>query len=167
MARRSGGAPQVTEYWWKSPSSAWWAASMSSRGGGKFGMPCARFTPPSWSTTRVISRITDSVNPCTLLDIRSELMGCSCAARPRRCHRRDVTAPDEHAPAWSRPGLVCPSETRVSGHRLGYAYRTGCGVASVGVVNEGHTGPGRTPAIACPSGDDDVAFDGIDLDAAL
>src|SRR5437762_7451109 len=113
---------------------------MSSRGGGKF-VPCARFTPPSWSTTRVISRITDSVNPCTLLDIRSELMGCSCAARPRRCHRRDVTAPDEHAPAWSRPGLVCPSETRVSGHRLGYAYRTGCGVASVGVVNEGHTRP--------------------------
>src|SRR5215470_17421116 len=28
-------------------------------------MPCARFTPPSWSTTRVISRMTDSVKPWT------------------------------------------------------------------------------------------------------
>src|SRR2546427_2066640 len=32
-------------------------------------MPCARFTPPSWSTTRVISRMTDSVKPWTRFEI--------------------------------------------------------------------------------------------------
>src|SRR5215831_13411235 len=32
-------------------------------------MPCARFTPPSWSTTRVISRMTDSVKPWTRREI--------------------------------------------------------------------------------------------------
>src|SRR6266436_2453220 len=47
------------------------AASSNSGGGGKFGMPCARLIPPYWSLTRVISRITDSVNPCT----RREIIG--------------------------------------------------------------------------------------------
>src|SRR5437867_3251409 len=32
-------------------------------------MPWARFTPPSWSTTRVISRMTDSVKPWTRREI--------------------------------------------------------------------------------------------------
>src|SRR6266850_3538015 len=41
------------------------AASISAWGGRKFGMPWARFTPPYWLTTRVISRMTDSVNPWT------------------------------------------------------------------------------------------------------
>jgi hypothetical protein len=45
MARRSDGVPQVIAYWWKSPSMARWAASISSRGGGKFGMPWARLMP--------------------------------------------------------------------------------------------------------------------------
>ena len=55
--------PQVIAYWWKSPSMARWAASMSSRGGLKFGIPWARLMPSYWLLTRVISRITDSVNP--------------------------------------------------------------------------------------------------------
>src|SRR5215467_6796410 len=63
------GVPQVIAYWWKSPSIARCAAAISSGGGGKFGMPCARFTPPSWSTTRVISRMTDSVKPWTRREI--------------------------------------------------------------------------------------------------
>src|SRR5215475_8992913 len=63
------GVPQVIAYWWKSPSIARWAAAMSSGGGGKLGMPWARFTPPSWSTTRVISRMTDSVKPWTRREI--------------------------------------------------------------------------------------------------
>src|SRR5215467_15468626 len=69
MARRSRGAPQVIAYWWKSPSSARWAASTSSRGGGKLGMPWARLMPSCSLLTRVISRITDSVKPCTRLEI--------------------------------------------------------------------------------------------------
>src|SRR5687768_4596907 len=69
MARRSDGVPQVIAYWWKSPSMARWAASISSRGGGKFGMPWARLMPSYWLLTRVISRITDSVKPWTRLEI--------------------------------------------------------------------------------------------------
>src|SRR3990172_4652857 len=46
-----------------------WAASRSSLGGGKLGIPWARLTPPYWLLTRVISRITDSVNPWTRLEI--------------------------------------------------------------------------------------------------
>src|SRR2546427_711883 len=37
-------------------------------------MPCARLTPPTSLTTRVISRMTDSVNPCTRFEIRVALM---------------------------------------------------------------------------------------------
>src|SRR5712691_4034121 len=69
MARRSDGVPQVIAYWWKSPSMARWAASTSSRGGGKLGMPWARLMPSYWLLTRVISRMTDSVKPCTRLEI--------------------------------------------------------------------------------------------------
>src|SRR5205809_3485018 len=69
MARRRLGVPHVIAYWWKSPSIARWAASSSAFGGGKLGMPWARFTPPSWSTTRVISRMTDSVKPWTRFEI--------------------------------------------------------------------------------------------------
>src|SRR4026209_451922 len=65
MARRSRGVPQVMAYCGKSPSSARCAASPSSRGGGKLGMPWARLMPSYWLFTRVISRMTDSVNPCT------------------------------------------------------------------------------------------------------
>src|ERR671925_62381 len=61
MARRRLGVPHVIAYWWKSPSIARCAASSSSGGGEKFGIPWARLTPPSWLTTRVISRMTDSV----------------------------------------------------------------------------------------------------------
>src|SRR3972149_11146310 len=69
MARRRRGVPRGIAYWWKSPSIARWAASSTSRGGGKFGIPCARLTPPWWITTRVISRMTDSVNPWTRFEI--------------------------------------------------------------------------------------------------
>src|SRR3990172_3279787 len=73
MARRRLGVPQVIAYWWKSPSMARWAASSSSRGGGKSGIPCARLTPPCWLTTRVISRMTDSVKPWTRREITRRL----------------------------------------------------------------------------------------------
>ena len=75
MARRRPGVPHVMAYWWKSPSSARCAASMTARGGGKFGIPWARLTPPCWATTRVISRMTDSVNPWTRREIGMRLAG--------------------------------------------------------------------------------------------
>src|SRR5262249_21096744 len=73
MAWRSPGVPHVIAYWWKSPSSARWAASTTAGGGAKFGMPWARLTPPYWLTTRVISRMTDSVNPWTRSEIRTRV----------------------------------------------------------------------------------------------
>src|SRR5687767_3189523 len=81
MARRRDGVPHVIAYWWKSPSMARCAASRSSFGGAKFGMPWARLTPPCWFTTRVISRMTDSVKPCTRSDMR--LMAASAASGDR------------------------------------------------------------------------------------
>src|SRR5687767_8575404 len=39
------------------------AASFRAAGAGKFGKPCARLIPPWTCTSRVISRITDSVKP--------------------------------------------------------------------------------------------------------
>src|SRR5215207_7434679 len=55
-------------------SRARWAASISALGGAKFGMPCARFTPPRSATTRVISRMTDSVKPSTRLESRVTIL---------------------------------------------------------------------------------------------
>src|SRR6266545_313060 len=80
MARRRRGVPQVIAYWWKSPSMARCAASSTSLGGGKFGIPWARLIPPYWLLTRVISRITDSVKPCT----RLEIIGAPWSRRIRR-----------------------------------------------------------------------------------
>src|SRR5262249_33497942 len=76
-----------------------WAAAISSGGGGKFGMPCARFTPPSWSTTRVISRMTDSVKPWTRVDIGCRVIYPNVGRRspaqaPRRPSRNDDVALD-------------------------------------------------------------------------
>src|SRR5262245_60784854 len=73
MARRRRGAPHVIAYWWKSPSRARWAAATSSAGGGKSGIPCARLIPPCSSLTRVISRMTDSVNAWTRLEITRDV----------------------------------------------------------------------------------------------
>src|SRR6266704_5310831 len=56
-------------YWWKSPSMARWAASRISVGGGKLGIPWARLIPSCWLLMRVISRMTDSVNPWTRFEI--------------------------------------------------------------------------------------------------
>src|SRR5713101_187555 len=56
-------------YWWKSPSMARWAASRISLGGGKLGIPWARLIPSCWLLMRVISRMTDSVNPWTRFEI--------------------------------------------------------------------------------------------------
>src|SRR6267142_1414229 len=84
MARRSDGVPHVIAYWWKSPSMARWAASISSRGGGKLGIPWARLMPSYWLLTRVISRITDSVNPWTRLEIMRREREALPAARDGR-----------------------------------------------------------------------------------
>src|SRR5690349_12193981 len=46
-----------------------WAARFISVGAGKSGKPCARLTPPWRAHSRVISRMTDSVNCCALVEI--------------------------------------------------------------------------------------------------
>jgi hypothetical protein len=44
------------------------AASFTAAGAAKSGKPCDRLTPPTRSLSRVISRITDSVNCVAFLD---------------------------------------------------------------------------------------------------
>src|SRR5262245_12319676 len=61
-ASRSGLAPHVTAYWLTSSSIAAMAAALTASGAGKSGNPCDRLTPPWRSLSRVISRMTDSVN---------------------------------------------------------------------------------------------------------
>src|SRR5262245_29184470 len=46
-----------------SASIACFAAAFTVAGAGKFGKPCARLIPPCIALSRVISRMTDSVNP--------------------------------------------------------------------------------------------------------
>src|SRR5919201_2259318 len=65
MASRITFAPQVVAYWLKSARIASTAASFRSAGAAKSGKPWARFrqlSPCSAMHSRVISRITDSVN---------------------------------------------------------------------------------------------------------
>src|SRR5579885_3908366 len=62
MALRSDREPQVIAYWLMSRAIASAAASLSTAGAGKSGNPCARLMAPCCMASRVISRITDSVN---------------------------------------------------------------------------------------------------------
>jgi len=66
IASRSGFAPQVIAYWLMSSEMACRAASLISAGAAKSGKPCERFTALCFNASRVISRITDSVN-CSAL----------------------------------------------------------------------------------------------------
>src|SRR5277367_89684 len=66
MASRSGFAPQVMAYWLMSSAMACRAASLISAGAAKSGKPCDRLTALCFCASRVISRMTDSVN-CSAL----------------------------------------------------------------------------------------------------
>ena len=70
IAARNGSAPQVIGYWLTSSAIAWRAASLISSGAGKSGKPCDRLIAPCATASRVISRITDSVNEEALRDAR-------------------------------------------------------------------------------------------------
>src|SRR5439155_6985865 len=61
-ASRRRFAPQVMAYWFTSSRSARAAASFRTSGAGKFGNPWARLMAPCSVASRVIPRITDSVN---------------------------------------------------------------------------------------------------------
>src|SRR6266536_584740 len=67
IASRNRLAPQVIAYWLTSASIAALAAALSSGGHGKSGNPCDRLIASCSSASRVISRITDSVNEPTFL----------------------------------------------------------------------------------------------------
>src|SRR6266699_5210825 len=62
VAARSGFAPQVMAYWLMSSAMALRAASLISSGAAKSGNPWDRLTARCFKASRVISRITDSVN---------------------------------------------------------------------------------------------------------
>ena len=67
-------------------------------GGRKFGMPWARFTPPYWLTTRVISRMTDSVKPWTRWEIAHD--GCGLSGLRRWPGTIATSSPSLSAVAW-------------------------------------------------------------------
>src|SRR5215475_7480683 len=67
-ASRSGRWPHVTAYWLSSALIAAHAASFTACGAAKSGNPCDRLTALCASLSRVISRMTDSVNCSAFLD---------------------------------------------------------------------------------------------------
>src|SRR3982075_2085157 len=75
IASLSAGLPQVIAYWLMSPLIAAHAASFIGSGIGKSGNPCARLIAPYWFATRVISRITDSVNVLALFAVLIIVLG--------------------------------------------------------------------------------------------
>src|SRR4051794_23007912 len=70
MASRKSRAPQVIAYWLTSSAIACMATRLMSSGAAKSGKPCERLTAPCLIASRVISRITDSVNEFALLETR-------------------------------------------------------------------------------------------------
>src|SRR5205823_11233062 len=75
IAARKSRAPQVIAYWFTSASIACMAARLISAGAAKSGKPCDRLTAPCFKASRVISRMTDSVNWLALRETRREIEG--------------------------------------------------------------------------------------------
>src|SRR5216684_5620839 len=75
IASRKSFAPQVIAYWLTSSAMACIATRLMSSGAGKSGKPCERLTAPYFIASRVISRITDSVNKLALRETRREIEG--------------------------------------------------------------------------------------------
>src|SRR5437899_2998188 len=100
MAWRRFRAPQVIAYWLTSASMARRAASFTSRGAGKSGNPCERFTAPCSWASRVISRMTDSVKRAALSDARTLT---SAGPRERRARPLERARRRRPAPPPARP----------------------------------------------------------------
>src|SRR5256714_13989547 len=75
IASRKSFAPQVMAYWFMSLAIACIATRLMSSGAAKSGKPCERLTAPYFIASRVISRITDSVNWLALREMRREAEG--------------------------------------------------------------------------------------------
>src|SRR5690606_10384012 len=110
-ASRSGFAPHVIAYWFRSASIARFAASLIAGGAGKSGKPWARLTAPCCCASRVIARITDSVKTAAFADVKFRPMR---AALPSPCERRDrsrasgarrVSPPSQERPSAGERGL--------------------------------------------------------------
>src|SRR6185436_13750461 len=70
IASRKSFEPQVIAYWFTSASIASIARRLMSAGAAKSGNPCDRLTAPCFNASRVISRITDSVNELAFFETR-------------------------------------------------------------------------------------------------
>src|SRR6185503_17240604 len=70
IASRKSFEPQVIAYWFTSASIASIALRLISAGAAKSGKPCDRLTAPCFKASRVISRITDSVNELAFFETR-------------------------------------------------------------------------------------------------
>src|SRR5258708_39098775 len=81
IASRKSFAPQVIAYWFTSSAIACIATRLTSSGAAKSGNPCERLTAPYFIASRVISRITDSVNWLALRETRREIDGAGVVIR--------------------------------------------------------------------------------------
>src|SRR4030095_13447616 len=88
IASRSDGDPHVIAYWLTSPWIAAAAAFFIGSGMGKSGKPWARLIAPCWCASRVISRMTLSVN----VAVRSEGIGAN-RLRDGRWEMGDLRSP--------------------------------------------------------------------------
>src|SRR5437762_10798107 len=75
MASRKSFAPQVIAYWFTASAIACMATRLMSSGAAKSGKPCERLTAPYFIASRVISRITDSVNRPAFRETRRVIEG--------------------------------------------------------------------------------------------
>src|SRR5437764_4608765 len=104
IASRKSFAPQVIAYWLTSSAIACIATRLMSSGAAKSGKPCDRLTAPYFIASRVISRITDSVNCEALRETRRDDVGAGELIR---------LSTDEHGLAQTRiirlrSGLIIP-----------------------------------------------------------
>src|SRR6266496_469071 len=81
IASRKSFAPQVIAYWLTLSAMACIATRLMSSGAAKSGKPCERLTAPYFIASRVISRITDSVNRLALRETRREIEGAGVVIR--------------------------------------------------------------------------------------
>src|SRR5678815_295590 len=96
IASRKSFEPHVIAYWFTSLAIASIALRLISSGAAKSGKPCDRLTALYFSDSRVISRITDSVNDFAFFETRrlsvAGVVICSCPALEKCINERKTYA---------------------------------------------------------------------------
>src|SRR5712664_1367428 len=83
------------------------ATRLMSSGAGKSGKPCERLTAPYFIASRVISRITDSVNRLALRETRREIEGAGVVIKVSRGLTRIQTDQNINCLSQERDYFIC------------------------------------------------------------